>query len=1076
MKKLHSLAVILFLTILMTQGAFAQSIGVNSSGAAPDASAMLDVSSIVKGLLIPRMTLAQRDLITSPATGLLIYQTDNTPGFYSYTGSAWSQLGATGLAGATGATGLQGATGATGDQGLQGVAGATGTQGPKGDTGAAGPQGEQGVAGATGATGLDGASPFTLNGTNAYYTDGFVGIGTTTPGRLLSLNGAQSVISLFNTNSNTWTGLDINASNGTYNAALGLEDATGKFYIDMAQDSTNDFTVLQNGNVGIGTGSPAYKLDVNGAINGSAITVGGVPVASSTDTYWSITADNVSIQYSGGTVGVGTATPSASAQLDVTAIDKGFLVPRMTQDQRDTIQSPATGLLVYQTDNNPGFYYYSGTAWASVSAGASAVTSVTAASPIISSGGTTPEITIQTASGSQSGALSSTDWSAFNSKLSTTRTIATTSPLTGGGDLSSNLTLAMPAATGSANGYLTSANWTTFNGKESALTFSSPLSRSTNTISLPAASGSANGYLSSTDWTTFNNKVSGGANSSITSLTGLTTALTVAQGGTGLATYTIGDLPYASASTTLSKLADVATGNALISGGVGAAPAWGKVGLSTHVSGTLPVANGGTGASTAANARTNLGAAASGANGDITSLSGLTTDLSVAQGGTGASTLTGYVKGSGTSAMTASATIPGTDISGNISGTAANVTGTVAVANGGTGLATYTIGDLPYASASATLSKLADVATGNALISGGVGAAPAWGKVGLTTHVSGTLAVGNGGTGATTAATARTALGVATSGANSDITSLSGLTTALSVAQGGTGKTTVTNFSGGYVLYGDGNSTPGGSSNLVWDRTYNRLGINTSLPSYPITVYGSASYTAGSTHGYLGGSGAGTKGSESIGCGAYFDGNVVTGYIIAVSDARIKNVIGVSNPETDLATLQQVKITDYTYIDVLAKGNQPRKGIIAQELEQVYPNAVKQAADFIPSVYALAETVSFNALAEELTLTVPKPHGFAVGDMVRVIVESSRIEKTVARVVDANTFVLAGVKSPAEKVFVFGKRVDDFRAVDFDQLSALNVSATQALAKRCAALEAENDALKAQNDAILARLDALEAR
>jgi hypothetical protein len=62
--------------------------------------------------------------------------------------------------------------------------------------------------------------------------------------------------------------------------------------------------------------------------------------------------------------------------------------------------------------------------------------------------------------------------------------------------------------------------------------------------------------------------------------------------------------------------------------------------------------------------------------------------IGVARGGTGATTLTGYVSGNGTSAFTASSTIPGSDISGNISGNAANVTGTVAVLNGGTGATT----------------------------------------------------------------------------------------------------------------------------------------------------------------------------------------------------------------------------------------------------------------------------------------------------------------------------------------------------------------------------------------------------
>lgn len=74
--------------------------------------------------------------------------------------------------------------------------------------------------------------------------------------------------------------------------------------------------------------------------------------------------------------------------------------------------------------------------------------------------------------------------------------------------------------------------------------------------------------------------------------------LAVVRGGTGIASYTIGDIIFASGTTTLSKLPDVATGNALLSGGVGVAPAYGKVGLTTHVSGVLPIANGGTNIST----------------------------------------------------------------------------------------------------------------------------------------------------------------------------------------------------------------------------------------------------------------------------------------------------------------------------------------------------------------------------------------------------------------------------------------------------------------------------------------------
>jgi hypothetical protein len=73
------------------------------------------------------------------------------------------------------------------------------------------------------------------------------------------------------------------------------------------------------------------------------------------------------------------------------------------------------------------------------------------------------------------------------------------------------------------------------------------------------------------------------------------TAVTAPLGGTGQTSYAVGDLLYADTTTSLAKLADVAVGSALISGGVAAAPSYGKIGLATHVSGTLPEANGGTG-------------------------------------------------------------------------------------------------------------------------------------------------------------------------------------------------------------------------------------------------------------------------------------------------------------------------------------------------------------------------------------------------------------------------------------------------------------------------------------------------
>jgi len=71
-----------------------QNIAINATGAAPANSAILDVASINSGILIPRMTAAQKTAIAAPSTGLLIYQTDASPGFYYFDGIVWIPMAA----------------------------------------------------------------------------------------------------------------------------------------------------------------------------------------------------------------------------------------------------------------------------------------------------------------------------------------------------------------------------------------------------------------------------------------------------------------------------------------------------------------------------------------------------------------------------------------------------------------------------------------------------------------------------------------------------------------------------------------------------------------------------------------------------------------------------------------------------------------------------------------------------------------------------------------------------------------------------------------------------------------------
>ena len=510
------------------------------------------------------------------------------------------------------------------------------------------------------------------------------------------------------------------------------------------------------GGVAYGTG-PALAVSAAGTVGQVLTSAGaGTPTWSSAAAGTVSSVSVVSANGLAGTVATATTTPAITLSTTVTGLLKGNGTA-ISAATSGTDYAPATsGTSILYGNGSGGFNnvtigtgvaFAGGTLSATGSGGT--VTSVTGTAPVVSSGGATPAISMAAATTSVNGYLTSTDWTTFNNKGSGTVTsVAALTLGTTGTDLSSTvatgtttpvITLQVPTASASNRGALSAADWTTFNNKGSgtvtSVTGTAPVVSSggaTPAISMAAATTSVNGYLTSTDWTTFNSKqaalVSG---TNIKTVNGTTLlgsgdlgTITYAYGGTGLTSYTAGDIIYASAANTVAKLAIGTSGQRLVV--AAGLPSWATdttVGTVTSVSFTGGII-------TVATATTTPALTVAGTSGGIPYFSSASTWASSAAlaagslvlgGGAGVTpatttTGTGVVAALGVNTGLAGAfVVNGGALGTPSSGTVTNLTGTASINTNGAHNGTV----------GATTPSSATFTTANATTNFGVGAAPA---------------------------------------------------------------------------------------------------------------------------------------------------------------------------------------------------------------------------------------------------------------------------------------------------------------------------------------------------------------
>ncbi len=162
----------------------------------------------------------------------------------------------------------------------------------------------------------------------------------------------------------------IAATGHSQNVGIGTAAPTEKLHISEGQVLISRASLSNNNNLIFNMPAGNALIGENQGINFSVSNtlVGGIKFINNGAPNWlrfsaSGASANDLVITGSGTVAVGTSTPNESAVMDISSSNKGMLIPRMTRANRDAIANPATGLLLYQTNETPGFYYNAGTAF-----------------------------------------------------------------------------------------------------------------------------------------------------------------------------------------------------------------------------------------------------------------------------------------------------------------------------------------------------------------------------------------------------------------------------------------------------------------------------------------------------------------------------------------------------------------------------------------------------------------------------------------------------------------------------------------------------------------------------------------